>query len=261
MAVPALDAVGPHGDRRRRSPGWCFALVLVRGSCIAIDNPARQAFVMELVGPERVVNAVALNSVVVHCARIVGPALAGAVIAAVRRRALLRASTRSRSCAMLVALRRMDPRGAADASAARRATRASCARRSRYVRATPELWIPLARWSLVGTFSFNFQVLLPLLASSTWHGTATDLRGADDRDGRRLGRAARSRPGARPRLAAAARRRGRACSASSSCSPRSRPRCRSRSLALVPLGAVSVTFAAGVNSSLQLARRRRCAGA
>ena len=58
-----------------------FALVLARGSVLAIDNPARQAFVMELVGPDRIVNAVALNSVVVHTSRIAGPAAAGAVIA------------------------------------------------------------------------------------------------------------------------------------------------------------------------------------
>ena len=45
---------------------------------LAIDNPARQAFVVELVGADRVVNAVALNSVVVHCSRILGPAAAGA---------------------------------------------------------------------------------------------------------------------------------------------------------------------------------------
>ena len=67
-----------------------YALVLARGSVTAIDNPARQAFVMEMVGPERVVNAVALNSVLVHSARIVGPAAAGGADRAVRRVGLLR---------------------------------------------------------------------------------------------------------------------------------------------------------------------------
>ena len=43
-----------------------FALVFARGAVNAIDNPARQSFVIELVGAERVVNAVALNSVIVH---------------------------------------------------------------------------------------------------------------------------------------------------------------------------------------------------
>ena len=58
-----------------------FALVFTRGAINALDNPARQSFVTELVGPDRTVNAVALNSVIVHSARIVGPAAAGAVIA------------------------------------------------------------------------------------------------------------------------------------------------------------------------------------
>ncbi len=54
-----------------------LALVLVRGSVLAIDNPSRQSFVVEIVGSDRVVNAVALNSVVVHSSRIIGPAAGG----------------------------------------------------------------------------------------------------------------------------------------------------------------------------------------
>ena len=66
MAVPGARRCG-----RSRPPGsieaWMvFALVLVRGTVLAFDNPARQSFVSEIVGPDRVVNAVALNSVVVH---------------------------------------------------------------------------------------------------------------------------------------------------------------------------------------------------
>ena len=60
-----------------------FALVFVRGAVNAIDNPTRQSFVIEMVGADRVVNAVGLNSVLVHSARIVGPASAGILIATV----------------------------------------------------------------------------------------------------------------------------------------------------------------------------------
>ena len=67
-----------------------FALVLVRGSVLAVDNPARQAFVSEIVGPDRVVNAVALNSVIVHSSRIVGPGRGGRADRARRRRRVLR---------------------------------------------------------------------------------------------------------------------------------------------------------------------------
>ena len=63
------------------APWMIYSLVLIRGTLIAIDNPARQAFVMEMVGPSRIVNAVSLNSVIVHSARVIGPALAGVLLA------------------------------------------------------------------------------------------------------------------------------------------------------------------------------------
>ena len=85
-----------------------FALVFVRGCVLAVDNPARQAFVVELVGPERVVNAVALNSVVVHSSRILGPAAAGAVIALVGVGPCFGINALT-FLAMIVALRLMDP--------------------------------------------------------------------------------------------------------------------------------------------------------
>ena len=80
MALPALALWGLTAGGAIET--WMvYALVLVRGTVTAIDNPARQAFVSEIVGAERVVNAVALNSVIVHTARILGPAAAGALIA------------------------------------------------------------------------------------------------------------------------------------------------------------------------------------
>src|SRR5688572_23387145 len=82
MALPALALWGLTAGGEIEA--WMvYGLVLARGTITAIDSPARQAFVMEIVGPERVVNAVSLNSVVVHTARIAGPAAAGAVIALV----------------------------------------------------------------------------------------------------------------------------------------------------------------------------------
>jgi MFS family permease len=81
MAIPALTlwALTLAGGVQV----WMvYGLVLVRGTILALDNPARQSFVSELVGPARVVNAVSLNAVIIHTGRIAGPALAGAVIAA-----------------------------------------------------------------------------------------------------------------------------------------------------------------------------------
>ena len=60
--------------RRSRS---CWA------SATVVDNPTRQTFVVEMVGPNDLSNAVALNSAIFNTARIVGPAVAGVLIAAI----------------------------------------------------------------------------------------------------------------------------------------------------------------------------------
>ena len=107
--------------------------------------------------------------------------------------------------------------------------------------------------ALVGTISFNFQVLLPLLADFTWHGTASTYALLDRGDGRRLGgrRVGRGRAG--PGVAAGCSSWPRRCSASFLALAAVAPTLELQVLALVPLGAASVTFAAGVNSTLQVA--------
>ena len=148
-----------------------LALVLVRGSVLALDNPARQSFVVEIVGRRPRLNAVALNSVVVHCSRILGPAAAGTIIALVGIAPCFAVNALS-FLAMFIALRTMDPRALQTPKPAVRAARRGALARCATCARTPELLIPLAMMALVGTISFNFQVLLPLLADFTWHGTA-----------------------------------------------------------------------------------------
>ena len=55
------------------APWMVYALVFARGAINAVDNPTRQSFAIEMVGADRVVNAVSLNSVLIHSARILGP--------------------------------------------------------------------------------------------------------------------------------------------------------------------------------------------
>jgi MFS family permease len=249
MAVPALTlwALTIGGSVEV----WMvYGLVLARGIVTAIDNPARQSFVSEIVGSDRVVNAVALNSLYVHTARIVGPAAAGGVIAllGVGPCFLLNALSFG---AMLLALRSMDPSQLQPAPVVARA-RGQLRSALAYVRATPELWIPLAMMVAIGTFAYNFQVLLPLLADFTWNGTATTYalltsamgvgsvagalaQGARGRVGPALLVGAAAALGTFELLAAAA------------------PTLPLQALALVPLGAATVTFSSSVNSSLQLA--------
>jgi MFS family permease len=249
MALPAL-ALWLLTAAGTVAPWMVFALVLVRGTVNAFDNPARQSFVIELVGPDRVVNAVSLNSVVVQSARIIGPAIAGTIIALAGVGPCFALNALS-FAAMFVALRGMNPGALHTAPAAQRAPRELRAA-VRYVAAAPALWIPLGMMVLVGTLSFNFQVIMPLLASQTWHGTAATYglltasmaagsvvgalaAGARGRVSARILVAAATGFGVLELLAAVA------------------PSLPLQVLILIPLGAVSVTFSAGVNSTMQLA--------
>jgi MFS family permease len=222
----------------------------VRGVVNAFDNPARQSFVVELVGADRVVNAVSLNSVVVHTARIAGPAGAGALIAAFGVGPCFLVNTLS-FAAMLVALRGMDVDALEPSRPAGR-ERGQLRLALAYVRRTPELLVPLAMMAVLGTLSYNFQVLLPLLARFTWHGDAATYAGLTVAMG--LGSVAGAlASGARnrvtPRLLVGAA----IAFGVVELAVAAAPVLPLQMLLLVALGAVSVTFAASVNSSLQLA--------
>jgi len=248
MAAPAL-ALFVLSLTGELTVAVVLSLIAVRGLVLAIDNPARQSFVVEIVGRERVFNAVSLNSVLVHSARIVGPALAGVLIAlwGVEACFALNAATFG---VMFIALLRMRE---ADLSPAP-IDRASGGVRAglRYVLATPELRTPLALMAVLGTLGFNFQVILPLLARFSFGGeissysalmiamgvgaiVAALVNGSRARAGPALIAAAAGVFGIASLLAAAA------------------PTLPLEMLALVLLGAAAVTFAAAINSALQLA--------
>jgi len=249
MAVPALTlwalTVGGHIEV------WMvFALVFARGAINALDNPARQSFVTELVGPDRTVNAVALNSVIVHSARIVGPAAAGAVIALLGVGPCFLINALSFG-AMIFALWGMDPKQL-DTPKPTPRRRGDLRSGLAYVRRSPQLLIPLAMMALVGTLSYNFQILLPLLADFTWHGTATTYALLTTAMGvgsvlGALAAGARGRVDSRLLVWAAAAFGALMLAAAAA------PTLPLQIAALIPLGMVTVTFAAGVNSTLQLA--------
>lgn len=152
-------------------PWMVFALVFLRGMVIAVDNPTRQSFVIEMVGPERVVNAVSLNSVIVHSSRVVGPAVGGALIAIAGVGWCFVANALSFGV-MVLALRRMQPgelRAAPGGDTGPGAVREGL----RYVRRTPRLLTPLVLMAVLGSLGLNFQVVLPLLANFTFDGNAS----------------------------------------------------------------------------------------
>jgi MFS family permease len=248
MAAPALTlwALTASGAA---TPLIVFALVFARGSINAIDNPTRQSFVIEMVGADQLVNAVGLNSVLIHSARIVGPAAAGVMIATlgVAPCFLINAAT---FAVMIVALRGMDqsrlwaPDIADD-------ERGGVRDAVRYVRGEPGLLIPLVMMIVVGTLSFNFQVLLPLLGRFTFDGgagayTALAVAMAVGSVGGALTMGARGRVSERIITGSAAG------FGLFSLLAAMAPTLPLALVALVPLGAMSVTFAAAINSTLQL---------
>jgi MFS family permease len=148
-----------------------YAVALVGGITIAFDNPARRAFVVEMVPEDDVNNAVSLNSALMTSSRVVGPAVAGLLIATVGFGWCFLVDGLS-YLAVLAALWKMrteDLRRPPVTTRAKGQLRAGL----RYVRSVPELWVPLAMMAVIGTLSYNFQTVFPLFATRELRGTAT----------------------------------------------------------------------------------------
>ncbi|MFD7342494.1 MFS transporter [Streptomyces violascens] len=138
------------------------------GLVTVVDNPTRQSFVSEMVGPDRVRNAVSLNSANFQSARLVGPAVAGAVMAAVGPGWAFLANGLSFTAPliMLTLMRtkelqptRLAPRG-----------KGQLKEGLAYVSERPELIWPIVLVGFVGTFGFNFPIWLSAFASDVFHG-------------------------------------------------------------------------------------------
>lgn len=145
-------------------------LAVILGLNNTFENPARQAFVLEMVGPRDLRNAVSLNSVLVNVARSVGPAVAGLLIASVGDGICFLLNSVS-FVAVVVSLVTMD-RSKLQPSKPSGRSRGQLREGLRYVAHTPELGIPLLMMALIGTFAYEFQVVLPVLAKQTFHGGA-----------------------------------------------------------------------------------------
>ena len=144
-----------------------FALGLVR----ALDNPARQSFIFEMVGPELVSNAVTLHSIVMSVARAVGPAMAGLLISTVGLAWSFYVNGVS-FLAVVVALLAMEPSELLAPPPVNRAPR-QLREGLAYVRRTPALLSTVMLLGTAGLFAFEFQVTLPLLAVDAFGGAAT----------------------------------------------------------------------------------------
>ena len=146
-------------------------LAAMRGTVLVLDAPARQALTFEMVGRDELPNAVALNSSLFNAARVVGPAMGGVVVAIAGAGLCfaLNAASFGAVLAGLLLMRtsEMFPRNAnEERPTLLRGTREAFA----YVRRTPEVLLALSIVFIVSTFSFNFNVLLPVLARQTLDG-------------------------------------------------------------------------------------------
>ncbi|HTU86810.1 MAG TPA: MFS transporter [Solirubrobacteraceae bacterium] len=137
----------------------------------AFENPARQSFMLEMVGPEHLRNAVSLNSVLANTARVIGPAVAGILISTVGEGVCFLVNSAS-FIAVVFSLLTMD-QAAINAIEPTPRARGQLREGLRYVRRTPELAVPLLMMAAVGCLAYEFQVSLPVMASRGLHVGAT----------------------------------------------------------------------------------------
>ena len=145
-------------------------LAVILGLNNTFENPARQAFILEMVGPDEIRNAVGLNSTLFNAARVIGPAVAGLLIAIVGTGLCFLLNAAS-FVAVVVSLMTMDKSLLTPSVPAGR-EKGQVREGFRYVAHTPRLVVPLVMMAIVGTLAYEFQVVLPVLAKGTFHGGA-----------------------------------------------------------------------------------------
>jgi len=148
-----------------------YGVALLGGFVVSIDATARRAFVVEMVDEDMVINAVSLNSALMTSARVVGPVFAGVLIALVGYGwcFTLDALSYIAPTVALLMMRASELRRAPVLVRAKRQIRDALG----YVRATPDLWLPIVMTAIIGTFTLNFQVVMPLLVTETFDSTPT----------------------------------------------------------------------------------------
>ncbi|MCX5392342.1 MFS transporter [Streptomyces sp. NPDC006482] len=144
-----------------------YLIAFLLGMVTVVDNPARQVYVAEMVGPEQLRNAVSLNSANFQTARLVGPAVAGVLIAGVGSgwAFLLNGLSFLAPLACLLLMR------TSELHKVERAPRGKGQLREglRYVAGRPDLIWPIVLVGFVGTFGFNFPIWLTAFSEEVFH--------------------------------------------------------------------------------------------
>ncbi len=147
-----------------------YALAFALGMVGSFDNPARRAFVIEMVGRRSLTNAVGLTSVLVNTGRIIGPALGGALIVTVGIGMcfMLNAASYLAVIAALLFMRAAE----IDRPEPQPRRRGRLREGISYVRSTPLLRVILVMLAVVSIFAYEYEVILPLMARFTFGGDA-----------------------------------------------------------------------------------------
>ena len=154
------------------SPLWAvYVLVVIMGCLQVIDLPARSVFVNEMVGPDRLRNAISLNASIFHLGALLGPAISGVLIVAVGSgwAIALNAVAVTLGVGVLLAMRRSElvvsPRRAAAPGEIREALR--------YVRSKPALFWTLVMVSFIACFGITMPAILAGMADVVYNTGAT----------------------------------------------------------------------------------------
>ena len=145
-----------------------YLLALLLGVVGSLDTPARQAFVSEMVGPEHLANAVSLNSTAFNAARLVGPAVAGGLIAGAGGNTSLAFLVNAGSFACTIAALLGMRAGELHPSRKVAKARGQLGQALSYTRRHPDLLLAMALAFTIGTFGFNSQITIALMAKGVF---------------------------------------------------------------------------------------------
>lgn len=146
-----------------------YTIAVIDGFCMCFDGPARQAFVSELVGTDQLTNAISLNSASFNTARLIGPGVAGVLIALFGTGPVIAVNVVAYAV-MIVALAMLNTSKLFMAKAS--GGRGRIADGIRYVRRRPDLLILLSCGLAVGGFGFNFAISNALMATQAYGKSA-----------------------------------------------------------------------------------------
>ncbi|MGZ3639152.1 MAG: MFS transporter [Ktedonobacterales bacterium] len=149
-----------------------YAIAAIRGLILILNNPARQAFIFQMVGRKELPNAIALNSSVANATRILGPGVGGVLIATFGVGICFSIDAISYVAVILSLLLMNVSELLPIERRGRLPVMQGTAEGLRYVRNTPVILIALTMFACICIACINFSVVLPLVASETLHSGA-----------------------------------------------------------------------------------------